>query len=283
MIDAAWLLLRAGVFVLVLKAAGLATFMAFQAPDLTPAGLRRVRLLTRITAACGLLAVLVQALAEPVHLAGSVAGLSDPMLRRLAWFSAAAAVPLLRLAGLLLLWVGARRPHAGMPVIAALLLGGSFLASGHALTDTHRLLLLPLLALHVLGAAFWFGAVAAFLSLMLSGEGPPVPALGAFSRRAVRLVPLMGLAGVAMALVLLPDFAALARPYGLLLLAKALLFTGVLALAAVNRGRLLPALREGRARARGAVLAVLSAEYVLLLAAIVVAALMTGAFSPYDP
>ncbi len=283
MIDAAWLVLRAVVFVLVLKAAGLAMFMALQGPDLTAAGLRRVRLLAVITAACGLLAVLVQGLTEPVHLAGSVAGLADPMLRRLAWSSAAATVPLMRLAGLLVLWSGSRRPHAGMLVLAALVLGGSFLVSGHALTDAHRLLLLPLLALHVLVAAFWFGAVAAFWGLMLNGEAPPVRALEAFSRRAVRGVPLMGLAGLAMALLLVPGIGALARPYGLLLVAKALLFTGVLALAAVNRLRLLPSLREGVVAARGTVLATLSAEYVLLLAAVAVAALMTGAFSPYDP
>ncbi len=282
MIDAAWLLLRAAGFVLLVKAAGLAMFLAFLRPGLTATATRSLRQLTYLTALAALLVVLVQALAEPAHLAGSLSGLHDPVLRRLAWFSAAATVPLLRVAGLLILGAGARAVNTGALALAALLLAGSFLVSGHALSDSHRLLLLPLLGLHVLVAAFWFGAVAALWSLALNPSEPPVAALEGFSQRAVRLVPLMGLAGLAMALVLLPDLAALARPYGLMLVAKALLFTGLLLLAALNRLRLVPALRARRAGARGQLLVTLAAEYVLLVAAVAVTAVMTGAYSPYD-
>ena len=106
--------------------------------------------------------------------------------------------------------------------------------------------------------------------------------LEAFSVRALWLVPLMALAGVAMAALLLPDLAALGRPYGMLLIAKALLFSAALAAAALNRRRWLPALRAGSAAARRGLFATLVPEYLVLAAAIAVTAVMSGAFSPYD-
>jgi len=58
-------------------------------------------------------------------------------------------------------------------------------------------------------------------------------------------VPLIALAGAGIAAVLLPDFAALLAPYGLLLSAKLMLFAALMALAALNKLRLAPALGRG--------------------------------------
>ena len=69
---------------------------------------------------------------------------------------------------------------------AAFLALGSFLVSGHALLDTHRLLLAPLLGLHVLAVAFWFGAL---WPLRQVAELEPAPraaaVLHSFSRRVI--------------------------------------------------------------------------------------------------
>src|SRR5207248_8987362 len=67
----------------------------------------------------------------------------------------------------------------------------------------------------------------------------------AISSGTLWLVPLIPLAGAGIAAVLLPDFAALLAPYGLLLGAKLLLFAALMGLAALNRLRLTPALARG--------------------------------------
>ena len=119
---------------------------------------------------------------------------------------------------------------------------GSFVLTGHTAVHQRRLLA-PLLILHVSIVAFWFGSLGP-LRLVLRLEPPATAAavLTRFSVAAVWLVPLIAVAGAGMALLLLPDVAALRQPYGLALLTKASLFALLMALAAMNRLRLVPAL-----------------------------------------
>ena len=188
-----------------------------------------------------------------------------------------------RLIGLTLLLL-ALRPHVHCRPLAragAFLALGSFLVSGHALLDTHRMLLAPLLGLHVLAVAFWFGAL---WPLRQVAELEPAPraaaVLHSFSRRAVWLVPLLGLAGLGLAGVLLPDLAALRRPYGQILCVKVLLFAVLLALAARNKLALVPALARADSRALPALRRNLMLEYALICTVLTATALMTGLFSP---
>jgi len=97
---------------------------------------------------------------------------------------------------------------------------------------------------------------------------------------AVRLVPLLASAGALIAALLLPDVAALRRPWGLLLLGKVLLFTSLMALAALNRLRLTPALAGGEARAATRLSRTIAVEYGLICITLAVTAVMTGDFSP---
>ena len=90
------------------------------------------------------------------------------------------------------------------------------------------------------------------------------------------------LAGVTLACTLLPGLAALRRPYGMLVCVKALLFAALLALAALNRQRLTPALARGEAWALPVLRRSLSAEYLLLGTALIATAALTGFFSPAD-
>src|SRR4029077_14399767 len=94
------------------------------------------------------------------------------------------------------------------------------------------------------------------------------------------LVPLIPLAGLGMAAVLLPDFAALLAPYGLLLGAKLMLFAALMGLAALNKLRLSPALARGEPAALPRLRRSLAAEYVLICAVLSVTAALTGFFSP---
>jgi putative copper export protein len=283
MIDVLWLALRAASFVFTVQAAGTGLFLVLFARELEAGSGALIRRMGAHAAIGALGIVIAQALFEPLYLAGAWDGLRDPALRTLAYFSPAAIVPVLRLAGLAALVLALRRASGalyGLALPAALLALGSFLASGHALLDTRRLLLIPLLAVHVLVAAFWFGSLAALRKLLQRQPAQVlVPLLRSFSERALWLVPLLALAGVLLACLLLPDLSALRRPYGVLLCLKVLLFTLLMALAALNRLRFAPALARGEAAAPH-LRRTLNAEYLLLATLLIVTAAMTGLFSP---
>ena len=129
--------------------------------------------------------------------------------------------------------------------------------------------------------AFWFGALAPLRTVArLEAPAQVAVALRHFSAYALWLVPLLALAGVTLACTLLPGLAALRRPYGMLVCVKALLFAALLALAALNRQRLTPALARGEAWALPVLRRSLSAEYLLLGTALIATAALTGFFSP---
>ena len=264
-----------------LQASGAVLFALF-ARQLTPS-VGVVQMTAAHVARAALLCVCTQALLEPLHLAGAWEGVKDPLLWRLAWLGPGAWIVWLRLVGLSLLLLALRRHAKVLPLArpAAFLALGSFLVSGHALLDTHRLLLAPLLGLHVLAVAFWFGAL---WPLRQVAELEPAPraaaVLHSFSRRAVWLVPLLGLAGLGLGGVLLPDLAALRRPYGQILCVKVLLFAVLLALAARNKLALVPALARADSRALPALRRNLMLEYALICTVLTATAVMTGLFSP---
>jgi len=125
---------------------------------------------------------------------------------------------------------------------------GSFALTGHTALDAHRLLLAPLLLVHLILVAFWFGSLWPLRQLCaLEPREQAARVIEAFSSGALGLVPLIALAGAGIAAVLLPDFAALLAPYGLLLSAKLMLFAALMALAAAQQAAAGP-----RAGARGA-------------------------------
>jgi putative copper export protein len=286
MIDGLWLALRAAAFILVLQAAGYALFLVLFARTLAPHAFTVMRPAAARFAAAALPIVLAQGVFEPAHLAGAWDGMADPALRRLVLGSSGAAVLALRLSGLTVLAVALPRSRTGVTLLAlpaALLALGSFLVSGHVPLDAHRVLLVPFLGLHVLVVAFWFGALVPLRTV--AGLEPPeavAHVLSRFSAYALWLVPLLALAGVMLACTLLPNLAALRRPYGMLLCLKALLFAALLALGALNRQSLTPALVRGEARALVTLRRSLSAEYVLMGAALIATAALTGFFSPGD-
>jgi putative copper export protein len=281
MIDGLWLALRAAGFILLLQASGTVLFRAWFAPELGAPAARELRAFALRLTLAALAVVIAQGLLEPARLAGGWEGIADPALRHLALASPGGVVLWLRFMGLGTLALALWRAHPGLALPAALVALGSFLVSGHTLVDPHRVLLLPLLGLHVGAAAFWFGALASLRRLL-----QPLPAaaylalLQRFSVRALWLVPLLALAGVLLAATLLPDWGALLRPYGLLLLAKAALFGVLMGLAALNRLRIVPALGRGEPRAAAILRVTLGAEYALVMLVLAVTALMTGSFSP---
>jgi copper transport protein len=127
--------------------------------------------------------------------------------------------------------------------------GLSLAVSGHAATAPPEVLTRPAMFLHGAGVAFWLGALAPLLLLLRQPRGALLPILNRFSTVAVPVVGLLALSGLTLAVVQLESITALIETrYGVILSIKLALVCGLLALAALNRFRLTPALaRDGAA------------------------------------
>jgi putative copper export protein len=157
----------------------------------------------------------------------------------------------------------------------------SFTLMGHTATHSLRWMLAVFLLVHLFVSAFWFGSLTGFWITSVKEE---VATNGAIVRRfsaiAGWLVPLILIAGVAMAIALLPDFDALTSTYGLLILAKLFGFIALMILATWNKFRIGPAISQGSAAALATFRRVVAAEWLLIASVLGLTAVMTGLFSP---
>jgi copper resistance protein D len=288
MIDVLWGLARALAFALLLQSAGATLFAIVFGRALahSASGIAR---LARNAACLALVVLVLQCVLELARMAGDWSGATDPALLRMALGASPARSLAARAGALLCLAVAlagagaqpAGRVRTGLALAGVALAAGSFTLSGHTSVSPYRWLLAPLLMAHILALAFWFGALWP-LARVTRAEEPRTAAvvLARFSAAAVRLVPLIAVAGAGLALLLLPDAAALLEPYGRLLLLKAALFVLLMGLAALNRLRLVPQIERGAASALRTLRVSMAAEYLLISGAIAVAAVMTGFYSP---
>lgn len=128
--------------------------------------------------------------------------------------------------------------------IAALVgVGLSLAMTGHVATAPPQALTRSAIFLHGLGVAIWIGALAPLIALLSKPTTAVLPILNRFSRIAALAVGTLALTGLALAIVQIETPAALVETrYGMILSAKLVLVTGLLALAGLNRFRLTPAL-----------------------------------------
>ena len=307
--DTLSVVLRALSFVLQLQAAGVVFFAAAFGPALT-ISLAGIRKLARVTAIAALFAVAGHYALEAARMAGEMSGTFDTSLQTMAWTSSVGGAFTVRVLGLLLIIAAMRAVPArvtasrflgssvGSPVTAvlkrlsarrftvvgvsgAVLVAASFTLTGHTSISGWRALLAPLLLAHLLIVAFWFGALWPLCLVSLRESWERVARVVAvFSAAAFWLVPLILVAGVAMAVFLLPSVAALRQPYGALLLAKVGLFAVLLGCGAFNKWRMAPALARGGLQAGRRFRRVVVLEYVLMVIVLSVTAVMTTFFSP---
>ena len=123
-------------------------------------------------------------------------------------------------------------------------------------------------AIHLLSAAFWIGGLAWLLALFTGGRNLLLPALGLFSDRGMIAVLLLVMTGIINALtILLSGHGHPSMVYVTLLCIKIALASGMIALAIVNRVRLMPRLRAGgdTASLRASVLAELGLGIAILV------------------
>jgi copper resistance protein D len=276
-------ILRALSFVLLFQAAGVAIFVASFGRRLASSQVP-VRRLGQAAATAAIVLVAAHHALEAARMAGEMSGMLDPALQGMAWNSPARAALICRLAGLLLIALGlqgASRRSTIVAVSGAVLATGAFTLTGHTSVNPHRGALAALLMLHVLIVAFWFGALwPLYVAALRETPTRAAEVIERFTAMATWLVPVILVAGTAMAVLLLPNVSALSEPYGKLLIAKVVGFALLMGLAAANKWRLGPALVSGTAQSGRWFRRSLAAEYVLIATVLTITAVMTSFFSP---
>lgn len=245
------------------------------------------RMVRRLGLAGAVLAGVASAALVPLgaaYLAGGTwAGATDPTLTGMVLEGPSGNSLAVHLAGLALVagfFIAAKAPRfvafAGAAIVCA-----SFAFRGHALSEP-RVLLAALVTAHLLGLAFWIGALAPLHRM--AGRADPVRAGAAadeFGRRALWVVLSLAIAGGVLLVLLTGNpLAALASPYGRLFAVKLALFALLLGLAAVNKLRLTPALLAGDAGAAARLRRSIGLEFAAVSAILVTTAVLTTIASP---
>ena len=221
---------------------------------------------------------------ETSRLSGEFSGAWDHDLERLFWTSRGGLIHGVQMGAMVMIVVcalGRTRLQRFLGTIGAIAAAAAFIGSGHTSIHPLRALLAPMLLIHVMVGACWFGSLAPLL-IMIRGETTlrTRDVLMRFSTLAGYAVPMLGIAGLTMAVVLVAGLADLTRPYGLLLISKLVLFLGLLILASYNRWRFVPAMAAGSPQAAAALRRSIGWEIAIIAVVLAATSVMTTYFSP---
>ena len=282
-VDAVAVADRALAWLAVYQAVGAVLFVACCDPSL-PLLRERARRLGGFAGLCGAVLVLLQWPLTAARMAGDYSGLTDAGLLRMALHSSHGSAGALMLGGLSVLAIGAFiRPLGVLRWAGIVLVVCAPALTGHTSVHAQRMLLAPLLVLHILIGAFWLGSLAPlWCAVRLERPEAAGAVLRRFGSFAIWLIPCIAFAGIGIACALIDDWTVLRRPYGLLLLGKLSLFGVLMGLAALNRWRFTPALAEAPESARRALQRSIMLEYLLIAAVLAMTATLTTLFGPED-
>ena len=286
--DVASAAIRGLAFALLFQACGAVFFLALFG-RMVDRSARPIRRLALTVALCGCAVVGIQLLLDASRMTGEYAGLFDTDMQRLALTTPGAVARMLQMAALLAIaygmwkWPSAGSPTAGGPtaLMGALIAAAAFLLAGHTATHPWRPILAPLLLVHLLVVAYWFGSlVPLYLALRRESAGVAADVVAAFSRLALWLVPVLALAGIALVLGIARGIPPFDEPYGALILVKASAFAVLMGIAGLNKLRLAPAIARGQQSARNALQAFIAIEAVIIVGVLVTTAVLTTFYSP---
>jgi putative copper resistance protein D len=247
--DAAVVIARAATYAATLAASGGVFFLIYSHALLDFQCAGRIRRLIRVLALSAVLSDVAMILSTGASMSGDAAGLADLALTRMFLQAGEGTASLVRLSGLMLIGASltARRPPAAVPFLGSVAAATSFVWVGHVHSlSVVRNTWLPEwgIVVHLLGAAFWLGALG---PLLIATGGADRSSVAATVRRfgiaALAVVGALLAAGVLLLCLLLRGAGELwSDDYGRLLLTKMLLVSCLLALAAFNHLRLTPRL-----------------------------------------
>jgi putative copper resistance protein D len=257
--DAVVVFARAATYAATLAAAGGVFFLTYSHALLDGICAGRIRRLIRVLVLIAALAGGAMILATAASMSGDAGGLADVGLARMILQGGEGRASLVRLIGLILIGgsLMGRRSPAVVGLLGSVAAATSFAWVGHVHSlSALRGAWLPALAIvvHLLGVAFWLGALVPLLMVAGKADRSRVAAtVGRFGTAALIVVGALLAAGVVLLCLLLGDVSDLwTDDYGRLVLTKILLVSCLLALAGFNHQRLTPRLfayDEGALRA----------------------------------
>ena len=206
-------------------------------------------------------------------------GAMDPMMLGFVWESPLGTAAIWRGFGeLAILAVLVPRIGKWIALAGCLSVAISFSQVGHALGEP-RAALAVLLLLHILTAAFWVGALMPLRHAVFAPSG--VDVLHYFGTVAAFGVAVLVFAGTGLAWLLSGSFTALfGTAYGLGLLLKVVIVAVLLGFAALNKVRLVPALRAEKPGATHALRRSISVEMLAVVLILLATATITSVTTP---
>lgn len=231
-------------------------------------------------AALALVASVLGFMLRGAALTGGADGMTDPDMLGLLWQTPVGDALLYRLVGVTLLIFGLLLPRFGrwIALVGGLVLLWSFAQIGHV-TDLGQTGVPLLLLLHLVGIAFWVGVLPPLHHLSRKPDRIDEAAqLGhQFGMAATVAVPALILAGLIMGWLLTGNLTALiGTGYGQALMIKIALVAVVLALAAANKLRFVPAMQAGEANAARHLARSIQIETAVILVVLATTATLTS-------
>jgi putative copper resistance protein D len=286
--DAAWKLVSAGLRILTYAAAllgsgGALFLLLFR--QLQPALRQRV---ARVAAGCSAVGLIATTMAIPVQ-TGYLAGagpegmLNRELLGMVAGSPVGIATGLAAAGWILLMFVLARglfttitAATGGVLVIAALTVAGHGAAEAPILGRM-------LVGIHLIATAFWIGALWPLLQVARHApRSEAAEVLHRFGTTALVMVGMLVAAGIGLALLLLGNVEALwSTAYGRVLSTKLVLVAALMALAALNRLRLVPRFAAGADSAPVGIARSIRAECAIASLVVVATAILTTYTTPF--
>lgn len=238
--------------------------------------------LSRKSVFIGVITSLLMILSVPGNLGGDLRSLIDPLMLQLAIESNTVTGYLTAAGGFVVMLVAHKlRPKAQK---CTLLIGSiavlfSLTLAGHALLG--KWLTQSLLVLHLLGIAFWLGALLPFHWICLQTDTTNLRALAhRFGLVALVYVGLIIITGLAYAYILLGELSLIfTTSYGNVLLIKLFLVGALLSLAALNKFRIVPSLEQSPLRGVRQFKTSLQFEIALTLIILIAVSLLTTSFT----
>ncbi len=282
MLDSLVVVLRTAIFISLLQSAGVALFISLFNRHLTISK-TPIYLLGKISALSGATFILVRYLLEPIRLTGSLSGFLDFSLHEFLITSNFGFAQFLKLLGTIIVgasFLQSSRLSRMAGIVGACFIAASFSLMGHVAASEQQWVLAILLTIHLLLAAFWFGALIP-LHLVCSQEKLIAAKLVKhFSKIASFTVPLIPCAGLGIALILLPSLTSLKTPYGIFLTSKIIGFSALMGIAAFNKFKLGPSLSIENHHSISIFKRAISLEILLIIIVLCITATMTTLYSP---
>ena len=281
--DAAAIVAKTLAYAGTLGAAGAVFFFFYNGALLAAAPRRMVRRLVWGLSVLGVAASAAQLPLTAGSMSGDAAGMWDASLIHMVWQAGAGRAGLIRAIGLLFAAVGvlAQRP-APWALPGALLAATSFAWTGHAHALTPNGPPMMLLGVHLVGVAFWLGALAPLQAVARAGDLSCTAAAAArFSAAAVGVVAALIAAAATLLYLLLGGITEIWHSaYGRWITLKLIFVAGLLGVAAYNKWRLTPRLRAGDAGAGRSLCASIRLEMLLGILALAATATLTTLAGP---